>query len=84
MRGKSELTHVTKNPEDQTSSGLERSYITAWSYGIDETWTLLVPNTKGGASMPLSRSQKAMEKADNRFLQIYQQMGQYWGDQPGT
>ncbi len=84
MRGKSELTHVTKNPEDQTSSGLERSYITAWSYGIDETWTLLVPNTKGGASMPLSRSQEAMEKADNRFLQIYQQMGQYWGDQPGT
>ena len=84
MRGKSELTHVTKDPADQTTSGLERSYITAWSYGIGETWTLLVPNTKGGASMPLSRSRKAMEKADNRFLQIYQQMGQYWGDQPGT
>ncbi len=84
MRGKSELTHVTKDPADQTTSGLERSYITAWSYGIDETWTLLVPNTKGGASMPLSHSKRAMEKADNRFLQIYQQMGQYWGDQPGT
>ena len=52
MRGKSELTQKTKDASDQTSSGLERSYITAWSYGIGETWTLLVPNTKGGASMP--------------------------------
>ena len=53
MRGKSEL--VKKNSENQTNSGLERDYITQWSYGIDETWTLLVPNTKGGASMPLTR-----------------------------
>ena len=82
MRGKSEL--VKKNSENQTSSGLERDYITQWSYGIDETWTLLVPNTKGGASMPLTQSEKAMEKADNDFLPIYQQLGQYWGEQPGT
>jgi hypothetical protein len=82
MRGKSEL--VKKNSENQTSSGLERDYITQWSYGIGETWTLLVPNTKGGASMPLTQSEKAMEKADNDFLPIYQQLGQYWGEQPGT
>ena len=82
MRGKSEL--VKQNSENQTSSGLERDYITQWSYGIDETWTLLVPNTKGGASMPLTQSEKAMEKADNDFLPIYQQLGQYWGEQPGT
>ena len=82
MRGKSEL--VKKNSENQTSSGLERDYITQWSYGIGETWTLLVPNTKGGASMPLTQSEKAMEKADNEFLPIYQQLGQYWGEQPGT
>ena len=82
MRGKSEL--VKQNSENQTSSGLERDYITQWSYGIDETWTLLVPNTKGGASMPLAQSEKAMEKADNDFLPIYQQLGQYWGEQPGT
>lgn len=84
MRGKSELTHKTKNPSDQTSSGLERSYITAWSYGIGETWTLLVPNTKGGASMPLSQSETAMSKADSQYRPLYQQMGQYWGEQPGT
>ena len=82
MRGKSEL--VKKNASNQTSSGLERDYITQWSYGIGETWTLLVPNTKGGASMPLSQSETAMEHAQNDFLPIYQQLGQYWGEQPGT
>ena len=82
MRGKSEL--VKKNSDNQTNSGLERDYITQWSYGIDETWTLLIPNAKGGASMPLTQSEKAMEKADNNFLPVYQQLGQYWGEQPGT
>lgn len=84
MRGKSELTHKTKDPADQTSSGLERSYITAWSYGIGETWTLLVPNVKGGASQPLTANTTAMKEADGQYMPIYQQLGQYWGEQPGT
>ena len=82
MRGKSEL--VKKNVANQTDSGLDRDYITQWSYGIDETWTLLIPNAKGGASVPLSMSKTAMEKADPNFVQVYQQLGQYWGNQPGT
>ena len=82
MRGKSEL--VKQDSSNQTSSGLERDYITQWSYGIGETWTLLIPNTKGGASMPLSQSETAMKHAENDFLPIYQQLGQYWGEQPGT
>lgn len=82
MRGKSEL--VKKNSANQTDSGLERDYITQWSYGIDETWTLLVPNAKGGASVPLTQSETAMKKADPQFTEIYQQLGQYWGDQPMT
>ena len=82
MRGKSEL--VKANSANQTDSGLERDYITQWSYGIDETWTLLIPNTKGGASVPLTQSKIAMEHADNEFIDIYQQLGQYWGDQPMT
>ena len=84
MRGKSELTQKTKDAADQTNSGLERSYITAWSYGIGETWTLLVPNTKGGASVPLAANEEAMKHADNQFMSVYRQMGQYWGEQPGT
>ena len=82
MRGKSEL--VKKNAANQTSSGLDRDYITQWSYGIDETWTLLIPDAKGGASVPLAQNTQAMEKADPNFVQIYQQLGQYWGNQPGT
>lgn len=85
MRSKSELTHKDiKDPSNQTSSGLERDYITQWSYGIGETWTLLVPNTKGGASMPLTMNETAMKKADPQFTPIYQSLGQYWGEQPGT
>ena len=49
MRGKSELVE-TGDAAKQTSSGLDRDYITNWSYGIGETWTLLVPNFKGGSS----------------------------------
>ena len=82
MRGKSEL--VKKDAANQTNSGLDRDYITQWSYGVDETWTLLVPNAKGGASVPLAANTEAMKKADPNFMQIYQQLGQYWGDQPGT
>ena len=82
MRGKSEL--VKQNAANQTNSGLERDYITQWSYGIGETWTLLVPNTKGGASVPLSMNETAMAKADPNYIEIYNQIGQYWGEQPGT
>ena len=80
MRGKSELTHHSDG--NKTDDGLERDYITAWSYGIGETWTLLVPNTKGGASVPLSENERAMGQARPEYQQIYQQIGPYWGDQP--
>ncbi len=82
MRGKSELTKA--DSANQTDSGLERDYITQWSYGVGETWTLLVPNTKGGASVPMARNKTAMKHADPNYSYIYQQIGQYWGEQPGT
>ncbi len=82
MRGASEL--VKENSANQTNSGLDRDYITQWSYGIDETWTLLVPNAKGGASVPLSESKTAMKHADSYYVGVYQQLGQYWGNQPMT
>ncbi len=85
MRGKSELVKQGRT-EDQTDSGLERSYITAWSYGIGETWSLLIPNINGGASVPLSMNATAMKKADSQFTGtgIYGAFTQYWGEQPGT
>ena len=82
MRGKSEL--IKKNTANQTSSGLERDYITQWSYGIGETWTLLVPNTKGGASVPMIYDKTVQQKGDPMYETIYQQLGQYWGEQPMT
>lgn len=83
MRGKSELVQ-TGDAAKQTSGGLDRDYITQWSYGIDETWTLLVPNYKGGASVPLSMSETAMEKANPRYAGLYNSLTQYFGTQPMT
>ena len=82
MRGKTEL--AKGQSADQTDSGLGREYITQWSYGIGETWTLLIPNTKGGASIPMSHNETAMAKANPEYAELYNQMGQYWGEQPGT
>ena len=92
MRGKSELVKPGK-ADDQTSSGLERSYITAWSYGIDESVTFLIPNAKGGASIPLAADEQLREKADPQLYDMglyhyrspqYGYLNAYWGEQPGT
>ena len=85
MRGKSEL--VKKNTANQTSSGLDRDYITQWSYGIGETWTLLVPNAKGGShNEHLGDSKSAMEASSNQqgVKEFCAQWYSYWGEQPFT
>ena len=83
MRGKSEL--VKQNTENQTNSGLDRDYITQWSYGVDETWTLLIPNAKGGSHhIHLADEKKAMERCDPELAQYVGQWYLYWGDQPFT
>lgn len=80
MRGKPELT---KNAAVK-SDGLDRDYITSWSYGIGETWTFLIPNAKGGASGVLGNVD-AVKKAEPAYRNmIAQQTNAYWGDQPGT
>ncbi len=83
MRGKSELVYEGAQ-SDNTSSGLNKDYITQWSYGIGETLTLLIPNVRGSASVPLSQSEVAMEKANPMYNGLYSQITQYFGDQPMT
>ncbi|HCC71039.1 MAG TPA: hypothetical protein DEQ09_07815, partial [Bacteroidales bacterium] len=81
MRGKSELS---TDPEDKTS-GLDRSYATNWSYGIDETLTLLIPNMKGGATQPFDRNSETVKALrQNNAAQYIQGIFQYWGTQPNT
>lgn len=81
MRGQSELT---SDPEDKTS-GLDRSYATNWSYGIDETLTLLIPSIKGGASQPFERDSETVKALrQNNAGQYVQGIMKYWGNQPST
>ena len=74
---------LKKNAENQTK-GLDRDYITQWSYGIGETWSLMIPNAKGGASGYIGNDNSALEKCDARFRSTIAQQNAYWGDQPGT
>jgi len=51
-RGKSDLVSNDK----VRSKGLDRDYIVSWSYGIDETMNLLIPNYKGGSTKPFDKN----------------------------
>lgn len=79
-RGKSELT---VNQNNQTG-GLDKDYATQWSYGIGETWSLLIPNVKGGASDAIGNHEEALKKVDPQMKQYVAQSNAYWGDQPFT
>ena len=82
-RGKSELT----NNLDNKTSGLDKDYATSWSYGIAETFTLLIPNFYGGASQGKlttdSETYQAIKRAPNA-KQLIKQLPLYWGTQPFT
>lgn len=79
-RGKSELTNDIENK----TSGLDRDYATAWSYGVGETFTLLIPNFKGGASGYIANSNKdVLKKVDPQFQQAVASSDSYWGATSG-
>ena len=81
IRGTSELTINGKNE----LSGLDRNYITNWSYGISETWNLLVPNFKGGSSSePIANHKQALDGVNPQMRQVVGGMPQYFGDMPFT
>ena len=74
---------LVSNEANQTK-GLDRDYITQWSYGKGETWSLMIPNAKGGASAYIGKQNPALDKAEARFKDGIAQSNAYWGDQPGT
>tara|TARA_B110000211_G_scaffold219800_1_gene265869 strand:- start:637 stop:3228 length:2592 start_codon:yes stop_codon:yes gene_type:complete len=82
-RGKSELTDNL----DNKTSGLDKDYATSWSYGVAETFTLLIPNFYGGASQGAlttdSETYQAIKRAPNA-KQLIKQLPLYWGTQPFT
>lgn len=82
------------------NGGLDLDYMTHWSYGKSETFSLLIPNVKGGASVKpadgllapatLGETEKAEEIYNSGALSpeeyqiLGQSFGQYFGDQPMT
>ena len=85
MRGGSELTHDEHN---QTGDGLKLDYATAWSYGIEETPNLLIPDFNGGSSSgELSRDSetfRALQSYGVNAESMRKGMPLYWGPQPFT
>lgn len=85
MRGKSELSTDVKK-----GGGLDPEYAFRWSYGIGETFNIMVPNMYGGASgSPLSENSACYEFLKSKYgeqtaKQAINQMPTYWGDQPFT
>lgn len=100
MRGNhSELTGGTAEAVNSSDGGLNRDYITQYSYGVEESWSLLIPNIKGGASAkPVGGKIVAMSMADtpqiremasqgqlnNAEVTVLGYMSQYFGEPEGT
>lgn len=96
MRGGSEITVTpadlygessAKTPEN-TTNGLDINYAFSWSYGVGETYTLLVPGAMGGGSM------ESVNLDDSKLYNAFAENGYqypwgekeplYWGGQPMT
>lgn len=91
-RGTSELTINPDGSSNQSNvtAGLDRDYVTQWSYGIGETFSLLIPNAHGGGSGALidENTQRENPQLYNDLARGYQATNvfpnTYWGDQPFT
>lgn len=89
IRGGNDITinvDGTSN-ENISTSGLDKDYITQWSYGIGESMTLVSPNIKGAASSALGNSQFSdlLRSPELRTkANLVAQNNVYWGDQPFT
>lgn len=87
IRGKSELSHHVDGKSDNKSSGLDKDYAFAWSYGVGETFTMLIPNFYGGESGGvLDRNSNLGQVLQSQGQQVPEkfQTYTYWGDKPFT
>ena len=87
-RGTSELTINSDGSQKVTSNGLDKSYITEYSYSKLETFNLVIPGFMGGGTVEEldddSQFYKLLEqKAGKKVADQYaKQVLLYWGDQP--
>ena len=98
MRGGSELTIKANDNTNNNEKGLTIDYAYAWSYGVGETLTMLIPDFRGGGSsdnrwesLAENRLQEiqSTQPAQASHPQINQVINQYagstyWGEQPFT
>ena len=77
-RSQSELT------TRQQSSGLDKDYAMAWSYGVSESFNMMIPDFKGGATDQIGNVDAINDIKDRQIAQIVAQQNHYWGDQPFT
>jgi hypothetical protein len=91
IRGGNDVTIQSDGQEAvKNTSGLDKDYITNWSYGIGESFTLVSPYVKGSHSTMIadSRFKELVENSDRSSADIKKIMdapfGLYWGDQPMT
>lgn len=89
IRGGNDITIAPDGKEVlNNTSGLDKDYITNWSYGIGESFTLVSPYVKGSASAGIVGSQfeEMVENSDRSRSEINQifnaQIPMYWGEQP--
>ena len=86
-RGKSELTINADRTEKKQTTGLDKSYITEYSYAKLETFNLFIPRYMGGGTFEElsedSNFYKLIEKrAGKKVADDYsKQVLTYWGDQ---
>lgn len=86
MRGNhSELTakEDAKSTENKTD-GLNRDYITQYSYGGAETFTLLIPDVKGGSSQQALSEADEAKNCSSEERYYLSQLPQYFGGAEGT
>lgn len=89
IRGNNDVSLI----HGQNQSGLNKDYITNWSYGKLETLNLLIPNFMGGGSaepdtykenLTASLSRAQSQEEYQYFSQAIHYLSTYWGDQPFT